>query len=185
MPLLGYFNDYIVGLVFEYMHNFVFNNTIYNKLFPSGLIEILDNLTKPAALKSFFKLPFTGFIIVDSHFVSYSIAYEETRKTMDNKDLTGLNDYDTIVISIADSLRANRDVSKNPEIFLMYPDEVLSCIHRLIYTVPTFSACAVVVQYINCLQQPDVYSCGLYTIYNTFAFLRFGNYDVFDEEKVH
>ena len=91
-----------------------------------------------------------------------------------------------MIITIADS---NRRVLKGDD------DQIISNIipesripeyfHELVNKVMKFKNYTIVVRYIDCPQQQDGHSCGMFTALNAIALAKYGTTDVLNKESIN
>ena len=157
----GYFNDELT----------------FSSLFPNESTCILACIDDTNA-DNFYQLPLVGYLFRNSHWTCYLIELVESVEGSD----TSVN---TLIISIADS---NRPMSegKNGEKTsrIIKGSRFPEYFHELVHTVPKFKECNIVIRYMDCPQQNDGHSCGMYTVINAIALAKFGTTDVIDRTRI-
>lgn len=76
-------------------------------------------------------------------------------------------EWPTIIVSKADSAKCNLQTSEQPTTISV--NRIPFVIHEFNNKVEKFNSSKIIVQYINCLQQPDSDSRGLYATMNAHA----------------
>ena len=88
----------------------------------------------------------------------------------------------TLLISIADSHKQFVSGAKNKPV--LSESGFPPFFGQFMYNVPKFNDCEIIVQYIQCPQQTDSHSCGLYTILSAFSLAKYNSTLALDNDYI-
>ena len=175
----GFFSNELIACTLHTFWLYYFEQNLnFNSLFPLAGQDVLSSVNS-ANSSNYYSLPFVGYLFRNSHWSCFLIKLVP-------KDESDPNSWDTLMITIADSIRPMSEGVNGKKICQIIPGtRVPDYFHQLVHTVAEFRNYTVVVRYINCPQQYDGHSCGMYTIINAIAFAKYGTTDVIDHTKVN